>query len=73
MFGWLFLVPPVASLILGVTYLVVGRGRPSLKAAGAATCLGALYLQFGSRHWLAGLLLQTCLALWLAGWRKVAS
>lgn len=71
MSGWLFVVPPVASLILGITYLVVGRGGPVAKAVGTGVFFGALYLQFGSRYWLAGLLLQTGLALCLVLWKKV--
>lgn len=70
MFQFLLWIPAVASLALGVTYLVLGEAGPPVKIAGSLWFLGALYLQFGSGHPLAGLLAQTVLALVLAFWNR---
>ena len=70
MFGLLPFVPVATSLILGMVYLVAGEARITPKLSGAVVFLVAVYLQFFSRHGLAGMLLQLALALGLAVWRK---
>jgi hypothetical protein len=64
-------VPAGTSLILGVVYLFAGDATPSVRGAGTTIFLVALYLQFFSRFALAGLLMQTALALSLAVWSRV--
>lgn len=71
MFQYLLLIPFVTSLILGAVYLRLGDARPAFKGVGAAIFALATYLQFASGYPLAGLLLQTCLALYLALWRRM--
>jgi len=66
----LVLVPVGTSFILGLVYLTMQEGRPLPKIAGSIVFLAAVYLQFYSRHTLAGLLLQTALALTLAIQRR---
>jgi hypothetical protein len=73
MFQYLLLIPAGTSLILGVVYLFLGEGRPLAKGVGAVVFLVALYLQFFSPYAVAGLLLQTALALCLAVWKKMDS
>jgi hypothetical protein len=66
-------VPIVASATLGLIYLRMGAGGPTLKAAGTALFLAAAWLQFFSPWSLAGVLLQCLLALTLEFWRRMNS
>ena len=70
MFQYLLLLPAGTSLVLGVIYVFLADARPPVKVAGLLWFLAALYLQFGSRWSLAGLLAQSALAMMLALWRK---
>ncbi len=67
---YLLLIPAGTSLVLGVIYVFLGDARPPVKVAGFLWFAAALYLQFGSRSSLAGLLAQTALAMTLALWRR---
>ena len=69
----LFLAPALASLILGIVFVIFGDARPALKVAGAVVFVIALYVQFETRFMLAGLLLQSALALCLAIWKRIAT
>lgn len=69
----LVLLPAVTSLALGLLYLLDAGGRPPLRILAAAVFLAAVQLQFFSPYPLAGLLLQTGLALCLAVRRKRAT
>jgi hypothetical protein len=71
MIALLLFVPAFTSLVLGAVYLVLGEGRPALKVLGVAVFGAAVYLQFFSRHALAGLLLQIALAFFLALWKRL--
>ena len=66
----LVFLPVITSLILGIRYLSHGDGPPAIKIVGSVVFGTALYLQFFSRHSLAGMLLQIVLAVSLAVWRK---
>lgn len=70
MFGLFPLVPAATSLILGIVYLVAGDASLARKLSVAVVFLVGVYLQFYSRHVLAGMLLQIVLALGLAVWRR---
>jgi hypothetical protein len=70
---FLFLAPVLTSLVLGIVFLLFGDTRPALKLAAALVFFIALYLQFRTRFTLAGLLLQSALALCLAIWKRVAT
>jgi hypothetical protein len=70
MFQYLLWIPAGTSLVLGVIYVFLGDARPPVKAVGFLWFAAAVYLQFGSRWSLAGLLAQTALAVMLAFWRK---
>ena len=65
-------VPIATSAILGVVYLLEDT-HPARKILGVLVFLLAVYLQFLSPYFLAGLLLQIALALCLALWRKTAA
>ena len=66
------LVPVVASMVLGVMYLFLGRAGPALKIVGTIVFVAAFYLQFFSSHTLVGLLFQVGLGLSLAIWQRVS-
>ena len=68
-----FFIPVFFSLVLGVTYLFFGTGSLGLKLAGVVVFAVAVYLQFFSRFFLTGLLIQVGLAFSLALWRKMDS
>ncbi len=70
MFGLFPLVPAAASLILGIVYVALGEASVARKLTVAVVFLVAVYLQFLTRHAIAGMLLQITLALGLAVWRK---
>lgn len=70
MFQYLLLIPAGTSLILGLIYVFHGVARPPVKIAGSLWFMGSLYVQFGSRYPLVGLLTQTVLAMVLAIWRR---
>ena len=70
MFGLLPLVPMATSLILGIVYVAAGQASLARKLSVAFVFLVGVYLQFFSRHVLAGMLLQLVLALGLAVWRR---
>jgi hypothetical protein len=70
MFQYLLWIPAGTSLVLGAIYVLLGDARPPAKVGGFLWFAAALYLQFGSRYSLAGLLAQTALAMTLAIWRK---
>lgn len=63
-------VPAGASAILGVVFVFCTNARPWIKIFGILVFALAIYLQFFSPFGLAGLLLQTALALTLALWRR---
>ncbi len=67
---FLFLIPIFASAITGAVFVVLSPARPGWKWAAVAVFTLAAYLQFYSRHVLAGLLLQIGLALALLVWRR---
>jgi len=69
-FGLLPWVPVATSLILGLVYVAAGDASPARKLAVTAVFLTAVYLQFFSRHALAGMLVQVAVALGLALWHK---
>ena len=71
MLPFLVLIPIITSLILGIVYVFHSDGPPAIKIVGILAFGAALYLQFFSRHALAGMLLQIALALALALWRKM--
>ena len=64
-------VPVIASAALGALYLSWGDGGVVLKVAGTGVFLLAAYLQFFSPYALAGVLLQSALALTLEIWRRL--
>lgn len=70
MFGLFPLLPAAASLILGIVYVALGEASIARKRTVAVVFLVAVYLQFLTRHAMAGMLLQITLALGLAVWRK---
>ena len=70
---FLFLVPVFTSVIVGTVFVVQGAARPRTKWAAFAVFVLAAYLQFFTRHALAGLLLQIGLALTLLLWRRFDS
>jgi hypothetical protein len=63
-------IPVATSLILGIVFVAAGDASPARKLSITAVFLVAVYLQFYSRHGLAGMLLQIALAVGLAVWRK---
>jgi hypothetical protein len=67
------LVPPVVSLFLGIIFLTTSGSSPIKKATVVIVFLLAVLLQFSSPYRLAGLLLQTALAIGLAVWRKTSA
>jgi hypothetical protein len=64
-------VPVVTSLVLGVVYLFLGDADPRVKVLVVVVFVAAVYLQFFSRHALAGMLLQIALAFYLVLWKRV--
>ena len=65
--------PFMASLVLGLVYLITGEGGTRWKALLCAVFVSAAYLQFRSPYPIAGLLLQCALAMTLAIWWKLES
>ena len=70
---FLFLVPVFASALLGLVFVLFSDAGPGWKASVVVIFGLAAYLQFFSRHTLAGLLLQIGLALALALWKRFDS
>ena len=66
-------VPVATSVTLGVVYMFSADGRARSKLVVAGVFFVAVYLQFFSRHALAGLLLNVGLAISLLLWRKATS
>ena len=64
-------VPVTASCVLGLVYLLSEESSPRVKLLISGVFLSAAYLQFETQFSLAGLLLQTTLALTLAIWWKL--
>jgi hypothetical protein len=69
----LYFVPVVVTAVLGPIWLLTSPARAGIKVVGVALFGVAVYLQFFSRHVLAGLLLQVAIAFSLAMWRKVGA
>lgn len=67
----LFLVPAAVSLALGIVFVVLGEARGALKGVVVVVFGLAAWLQFATRHELAGMLLQIALALYLALWMRL--
>jgi len=61
----IFLVPVIASFVLGALYLHETAGNLGRKAAGMVVFLGAAYLQFFTSFVLAGVIIQVLLAILL--------
>lgn len=72
MLSVLFLLPVLTTATLGAVYLLTGSQRARWGPLVVVLFAVAAYLQFGSRHVLAGLLLQVAVALALAIWHRVS-